>query len=112
MRLPTTCNTPGCPDLATYRGRCAVCAAGHERHERATVPTKVTRTHAEQLRRARVVVGHRSQHGSMCPGYRRPPHLADDLTADHIIAIGRGGPPDGPLTVLCRSCNSSKAARD
>jgi 5-methylcytosine-specific restriction endonuclease McrA len=35
----------------------------------------------------------------------------DDLTADHTIPISQGG-TDSPLTVLCRSCNSSRGDRD
>jgi 5-methylcytosine-specific restriction protein A len=110
MRLPKTCSQSLCADLATYRGRCARHAAEHEASERATVPTKASRTRAEQARRAQAVADHRAQHGEWCPGYGRPAHAATDLTADHRIAVADGGPPDGPLDVLCRSCNSRKGA--
>jgi 5-methylcytosine-specific restriction endonuclease McrA len=33
-----------------------------------------------------------------------------DLTADHVVPVAAGGPEDGPLTVLCRGCNSAKGA--
>lgn len=36
----------------------------------------------------------------------------DDLTADHIIPVGRGGPPHTThLATLCRQCNSAKRDR-
>ena len=62
----------------------------------------------ERQRRAAVVKAWRAEHGDLCPGYRRPPHQASDLCADHILPVGMGGAEDGPLGVLCRSCNSSK----
>lgn len=68
-------------------------------------------THAEDVRRAKAVAEHRAQFGDWCPGYNRPPHLSTDLTADHPIAVARGGAEDQPLTVLCRPCNSSKQHR-
>ncbi|MFC9786448.1 HNH endonuclease [Rhodococcus sp. NPDC127528] len=76
------------------------------------MPTKVTRTHGERMRRAQAVAAHRLQHGNWCPGHGVPAHAATDLTADHTTPIAQGGAPDGPLGVLCRSCNSRKAARD
>lgn len=35
----------------------------------------------------------------------------EDLTADHVVALARGGSNHGLRRVLCRSCNSSKGAR-
>jgi 5-methylcytosine-specific restriction enzyme A len=102
------CSVPGCPEL-TNHGRCPTHRAERERHQRATVPTKATRTHAEQRRRAAAVRRHRARHGNRCPGWHVPPHEATDLTADHIIAIAAGGQPAGQLQVLCRSCNARKA---
>ncbi len=66
---------------------------------------------AERRRRADAVTQWRDEHGDMCPGYQRPPHPASDLTADHVISVASGGREDGPLVVLCRSCNSRKGAR-
>lgn len=57
------------------------------------------------------VNAYRDEYGDWCPGYERPPHPAADLTADHIEEIAMGGQPDGPLQVLCRSCNGRKAMR-
>jgi 5-methylcytosine-specific restriction endonuclease McrA len=35
----------------------------------------------------------------------------DDLTADHLIPLAKGGNPLGALRVLCRSCNSRRGAK-
>jgi 5-methylcytosine-specific restriction protein A len=80
-------------------GRCEGCAAG------SYIST------AETQRRAETVAAWRAVHGDRCPGWRRPPHAASDLTADHVDAVGAGGREDGPLSVLCRSCNGRKADR-
>lgn len=38
--------------------------------------------------------------------------IGDDLTVDHIIAVKNGGTNEiDNLTILCRSCNSSKGTR-
>lgn len=34
----------------------------------------------------------------------------EDLTADHLVPLSRGGDPMGPTETLCRRCNSSKGA--
>lgn len=76
--------------------------------------TPTTRTGygaAERRRRATTVAIHRARHGDACPGWRREAHPASDLTADHIRPVAAGGDQHGPLQVLCRSCNSAKAAR-
>ena len=61
---------------------------------------------------ARVLRAWRGQHGNLCPGYRREAHPVSDLTVDHVVPLAAGGAPldPGNLTVLCRSCNSSKGA--
>lgn len=66
---------------------------------------------AEDKRRSQTVAAWRAAHGDWCPGWHRPPHPSADLTADHITPVAAGGSETGPLTVLCRSCNSAKAAR-
>jgi hypothetical protein len=65
----------------------------------------------EERRRAAVVRAHRAEHGDWCPGWRREPHPAVDLTADHVVGVGAGGSEHGLLAVLCRSCNGAKADR-
>lgn len=95
-RLVTGPRTP-------HRGvRCPPCAQGHATRRQVTA--------AETRRRAETVAAHREQYGDLCPGYRRAPHPSVDLTADHIVPVAAGGAEDGELGVLCRECNSSKAA--
>jgi hypothetical protein len=72
----------------------------------------------ERRRRAAVVANHIQLHGYVCPGCPLSdgqPHQADPdsnpLTADHYIAVGAGGPEDGPLRVMCRRGNSARGAR-
>lgn len=65
-------------------------------------------TTAEMQRRKQVVATHRHTYGAWCPGFHRPAHASSDLTADHITDYGIGGEEDGPLQVLCRSCNTRK----
>lgn len=110
-RARRPCSEPGCPEVAGPHGRCATHQRERERYERATVPTKRTRTTRERNRRAAAVSAHRRHHGDVCPGYDRPPHTATDLTADHVHAVADGGSPTGALTVLCRACNSRKNAQ-
>ena len=65
-------------------------------------------------RRAATLGAWRAQNGERCPGYGRDPHYAtpdNPLTADHPVALARGGSHDQPLVVLCRECNGRKGAR-
>lgn len=91
--------------------RCTACARPRERARTQAKRQRRPYTSTEQRRRADTVSAWRAQHGNTCPGWRRPAHPAADLTADHLDPVGAGGREDGPLTVLCRSCNSRKAAR-
>lgn len=109
-RAKLLCREHGCPDPATYRGRCKHHATLAQREEWKRTPTKRTRTKSEQARRAEVVSAWRAHHGNTCPGYKRQPHHATDLTAQHSHALTLGGALDQALTVLCRSCNSRHAA--
>lgn len=106
-RANTICAVPGCPAASHARGLCQDHAALHEQRQRQTVPTKkLYRNPAERRRRADAVAAHRARYGNVCPGFQRPPHPANDLTAQHADALVLGGSPDQPLTVLCRACNS------
>lgn len=105
------CSTPGCPEFTAAKGKCAACGRKAERKQHRTTPTKATRTWGERKRRAAAVAAHRAQHGDWCPGYQVPAHEATDLTADHVTAVAQGGKANGPLQVLCRTCNSAKGAR-
>jgi len=68
-------------------------------------------TSAERTRRAAAVTAWVNANGWVCPGWHRDPHPSRDLTADHTLAVAAGGSEDGPLGVLCRSCNSRKNNR-
>jgi 5-methylcytosine-specific restriction protein A len=94
----------GCGRLISTGSRCATCT-------RTAPTTRRDNSHAERRRRAAAVAQHREAYGDWCPGYGRPPHAATDLTADHIAAVATTGDDNGPLAVLCRSCNSRKGAR-
>lgn len=110
-RAGTVCCEAGCPRVAVYKSRCEEHARQFERKQRLTVPTKQTLTSSEARRRKTVVEVWRRKYGNVCPGFGRPPHVATDLTADHVVPIAAGGSPAGRLSVLCRSCNSRKGAR-
>ncbi|WP_182357764.1 HNH endonuclease [Tomitella gaofuii] len=90
---------------------CPTHARAREARAHGSTPTKVTRTWAERQRRAGVVESWRKFRGDWCPGFERPPHRSSDLTADHVTPVASGGAADGPLGVLCRSCNSRKGVR-
>ena len=104
------CSQPGCPHIQPD-SMCPEHRQEVDRRQQRTTPTKVTRDHAERMRRSKTVKEWRDRNGNVCPGHGRPAHQSSDLTADHITPIGIGGAPDGPLRVLCRSCNSRKADR-
>jgi 5-methylcytosine-specific restriction endonuclease McrA len=90
---------------------CHVC--GTPSPQGACPPHRVPRpTYKQQQRRKQTVEGWIAQHGYMCPGHLRHYHYVDpgQLEADHIIPRSKPDGPgeDGPLSVLCKSCNSSK----
>jgi len=102
MKLCTVCG------VVTSRSgsRCTV----HARLSNRSRHNALYTTREWQRLSARVIARHRGQHGNWCPGHGRDPHPASDLTADHIVPLAAGGAPLdlGNLTVLCRSCNSTK----
>ena len=99
------CSVPGCPEPipAGRQSRC-------QKH-RTYSPTYHQRDWAEQKRRKAADDAHVETHGYWCPGWGVPAHESTDLTADHVTAVANGG-GSGPLAVLCRSCNSRKAASE
>lgn len=105
-RAKVVCSVPGCPEVAQHRGRCRVHAAEAERVARRSVPTKVDEVKSRHRRR-QVVASWRHRFGDVCPGYKRPPHSASDLTAQHWEALAVGGSSTQNLGVLCRGCNSA-----
>lgn len=60
--------------------------------------------------RRRAVAAHRDAYGDICPGWGRPAHPAQDLTADHPLEVVLGGDPNpAEYLILCRGCNGRKA---
>lgn len=97
--------------------RCPPCADVKRRASNARIRPHSQRrpdyTSAERARRAKAVAAHRAMYGELCPGWMRPAHMAgpsNPLTADHVHEVRHGGSEQGPLGVLCRSCNSGKGA--
>ncbi|GLY55203.1 HNH endonuclease [Lentzea sp. NBRC 102530] len=99
-----------CLELTTAR-RCLSCAAVVDRGRTQGKRERRPYTHAERQRRAAAVDAHVAEHGPWCPGWSVPAHESDDLTADHVDPVAAGGAEDGPLGVLCRTCNGRKGAR-
>lgn len=101
-----------CPSCRVpVRGQCPRCEKGGTAPRVASGQrSRPAYTRRERTRRADTVRAWVAQNGMVCPGYERPPHSADDLTADHIVPPGAGGSEGGPLRVLCRSCNSARGS--
>jgi hypothetical protein len=97
----------GCGQLVRGRSRCADCEG--------TVyagSTKRARSRASALRSKLVRAAWVREHGWTCPGWgHRPPHPSHDLTLHHLTRVVEGG-QDGPVTVLCRACNSAANAAE
>jgi HNH endonuclease len=71
---------------------------------------RTRRPKAERKRRQDLIAAHVALYGWVCPGYGRPWHASQDLTADHVVPVARGGSEEGTIRVLCRSCNSRRGA--
>ncbi|HSW41047.1 MAG TPA: HNH endonuclease [Patescibacteria group bacterium] len=106
MKLCTVCG------VVTSRpgSRCTT----HARQSNRSRHNALYSTRAWQRLSVRVLRAWRGQHGNWCPGYQRDAHGASDLTVDHVVPLATGGAPFdiGNCAVLCRSCNSTKGARD
>lgn len=89
-------------------GKCTTCQP--ETTVRAPKPraSRVGYGRREADRRNDTVRAWVQRNGWVCPGWRREPHPAQDLTADHVDPLGLGGPQSGVLAVLCKPCNSAK----
>lgn len=92
-------------------GRCSDCNRQREttrtRGKRARRPY----TNTERAEREAIVATWRAEHGDWCPGWGRPAHPSQDLTADHVVAVAAGGDEHGPMSVLCRTCNGRKGTQ-
>jgi len=108
-RAPKQC--AGCTALVVARTYCDECLL-HRRRIKPLSPTAQQRDddNTERQRRKATVNAWVRQHGWVCPGWERDPHPSRDLTAAHATAVAEGG-GKGPLTVLCRSCNSRQGTR-
>lgn len=103
-------NPGGCPRLA--RGsRCPDCQAVVDTAASRAKRQRRPEMAADTTRRAEAVDAWVATHGHWCPGWGRPAHYSEDLTADHVRSVASGGSETGRLTVLCRSCNSAKGSR-
>lgn len=67
---------------------------------------------AEKRRRREFVRRWIAEHGPLCVGYKRPPHMVNpkDLTADHVHPVALGGAEDGPLQAMCRACQNRQGS--
>jgi hypothetical protein len=102
----------GCGKLGRWRSRCPRCQATVDKRKAAARPD-LHNDHAERRRRAAAVAAHRATVGDWCPGVPelgRPAHPAAHLQADHLVEVGAGGDPAGPLVVRCGPCNSARSA--
>lgn len=95
------CSTTGCPEPATYRGRCP----DHARtHNQATHRNRhVYNSKRWKMTRRRVLFEQ-----PLCPCG----NLATDV--DHILSIEEGGDPwnQANLQALCASCHSRKTNQE
>lgn len=108
-RAPKSCGRFGCDELVVGRTYCAEHEAERQREHRSP-SSRAHDNHNERRRRAAVVAAWVRINGWVCPGWQRDPHASSDLTAAHVLAVAHGG-GDGPLTVLCRRCNSQQGTR-
>lgn len=101
----------GCGALTSLEGgRCAECAAAAQAVREQARDRSVYDDPRWRRIRKRVIARHRKRHGWLCPGWRREPHLAARLSADHIVPVSRGGAPfdERNVQVLCVDCNRAK----
>lgn len=90
----------GCAGYTTRGSRCGRCAARRKRVRNADRPI------------ARAVVA--ASPVCSCEGcglHNGRCRSTEDLTADHVVPLAKGGTNRGPRRTLCRACNSSKGQR-
>lgn len=98
----------GCPRYAEHgRSRCAEHEAQHER-ERRTPSQKITETHRWKKLRAELI----RTRPWVCAICGKRIATADEIEADHIVAVADGGAPFDPRNVRLshRSCNRRRRA--
>ena len=104
-RAPKSCGHPGCPEYVTGSTYCEPHQREHRNKARRSPTSRAADKRAERTRRVLTVRAWVAVNGWVCPGWRRAPHESHDLTAAHMVAVAHGG-THGPLSVLCRGCNS------
>lgn len=101
----------GC-GIVTDAARCPTHTRAVDREHLAAKRRRRPYSRGEQDRRARAVTDWITEHGWVCPGWRRPAHRVPaeprSLTADHPVEVALGGDERQSLSVLCRSCNAAK----
>jgi 5-methylcytosine-specific restriction endonuclease McrA len=95
MRL---CLEPRCGHL-TYGSRCADHERERQRNRWADKPIAAAVVAASPVCSCQGC----GLHAGAC-------NSTEDLTADHVVSLARGGNNQGKRAVLCRPCNASKGA--
>jgi 5-methylcytosine-specific restriction endonuclease McrA len=101
--MPTRlCANPGCPNPATYRGRCATCSTRNERSIN-RAGHRIYRTKRWEILRRRVLYDQ-----PLCPGVQGATCGALAEHVHHIKDIADGGDPwaRANLLGLCAPCHS------
>ncbi|RJQ68090.1 HNH endonuclease [Pseudonocardiaceae bacterium YIM PH 21723] len=104
----------GCGRLTSNRSRCDACQQQWDRVQDSGRGSATQRGYGAQYQRVarQLIAEHRQAHGAWCPGWARPPHQDEDLTADHIVPLSKDGTHQrSNLQVLCRTCNAAKGNR-
>lgn len=114
-RATKRCPTPGCTNQAGPKGYCVEqCTAKRQRARARTSPTNSVRTTEVRKHRATSILDYLEANNgrAICPGWGVEPHevAPEDLTADDVVPIARGGDPMQEMRILCRSCNSRRGA--
>jgi 5-methylcytosine-specific restriction endonuclease McrA len=90
-----------------HGARCALCDRLHRARRSSSYARGYDATYRRE--RARVIAAEPWCHANPCP-YPDAGTPANPLTGEHQVPLSRGG-YGSPLTVLCRSCNSSRGNR-
>lgn len=107
---PRRCLT--CRKPTSYGSRCPTCEALANRIRGSSTMRGYNYRWRKQARAA--VQAWIVDHGWLCPGYGRAPHVVSegDLTGDHAVPLAAGGDPlPVVIPVLCRGCNARKRDR-
>lgn len=95
MKRP--CLEPGCAALTTAT-RCPMHTKQHEQRRWAAKQGRYNGQWRKQSKQS--IADHLAEHGPLCPGWATAAHIVDPsiLVTDHDVGV------------LCRPCNSRKAA--